>query len=433
MTIRNNAPGGTRNDLGLDNISFRACGPDADIIADSNQIFTCSDSQPINLRTNISTNDQQFVQWQLSEDQGMSWADIPDATDQIFVHDRFIPGQYFYRYLVAQSDINLRNAKCRVVSDTTSVEILPMEFSVSETICEGVEYVIGTQTLSTSGIYVETLQGRTGCDSIVTLDLTVIPDPGLQLEVELTDPNCFDTNTGSLTITNVVNGTAPFQYIVQGDTIDQSSLTELPSGDLTLKVVDNFLCEVEETYNLIYPPEFVIDLGEDQAVLLGDRISFSVMSNEDIATYFWNTTPDQDDCPNCDEVQLFAKDNVSFELTATDFNGCQATDTISITVDKNYDLYFPNSISPNGDGMNDRFIVQAREGLVEAIESISIFDRWGNLIYDTHEAIVNDVSTGRDGTMNKEAIMSGSFAYVMSIRFVDQTTQRFSGVVTVMN
>lgn len=433
LTIRNNAPGGTGNDLALDNISFRACGPDADIIADAKRIVLCPDSQPINLRTNISANDQQFVQWQLSEDQGMTWTDIPNATNQTFVHERFIPGQYFYRFLAAQSEVNLANTKCRVVSDTTSVEILPIEFSLSQTICQGAEYVIGTQTLSESGVYIENLEGRRGCDSIVTLDLTVIPDPDLQLEVDLENPNCFDTNTGSLSITNVVNGTGPFQYIFQGDTVMQSSFTELQAGEFVIKAIDRFLCDTEEEYILLDPPEFTIDLGEDLTAQFGEIIAFSVMSNADIATYSWNTIPDQADCPSCDNIRITAKDNVSYMLTATDQNGCLASDEIAITVDKDFDLFFPNSMTPNGDGVNDQFIVFAREGVIEAIETLSIFDRWGNVIFETNQALVNNEATGWDGRIQNDVISKGSYAYLMLIRFIDQTTERYSGLISVMD
>lgn len=433
LTIRNNAPGGTGNDLALDNISFRACGPDANIIADSKRIVLCPDSQPINLRTNISTNDQQFVQWQLSEDQGMNWTDLPNATDQSYVHDIFIPGQYFYRYLVAQSDVNLSNTKCRVVSDTTSIEILPIEFSISDTICEGAAYVIGSQSLSTTGVYIENLVGRRGCDSIVTLDLTVINDPGLQLEVDVQDPNCFQTNSGRITITNVVNGAAPFQYIFENDTVSEPSFTDLSAGLVTLHVFDRFLCEVEQDVSLVDPPEFIVDLGEDQFVQLGEEIAFDVMSNGNIIDYRWNTIPDQADCPNCDEVRLVPFDDIRFELIATDLNGCQSSDAISITVDKNYNVYIPNRMTPNGDGINDQFIIFAREGLIEEIETLTIFDRWGNLVFQTNQALVNVERSGWDGTFKTEVISTGSYAYAISVRFIDQSIQQFSGLITVVN
>ena len=47
--------------------------------------------------------------------------------------------------------------------------------SFSETICGGTSYTFGTQTLSQSGTYNETFTSESGCDSIVTLNLTLLP------------------------------------------------------------------------------------------------------------------------------------------------------------------------------------------------------------------------------------------------------------------
>jgi hypothetical protein len=50
------------------------------------------------------------------------------------------------------------------------------EFDVdaSAAICDGDEYVFGAQTLTSAGIYTETFQSISGCDSVVHLDLSII-------------------------------------------------------------------------------------------------------------------------------------------------------------------------------------------------------------------------------------------------------------------
>ncbi len=50
------------------------------------------------------------------------------------------------------------------------------------TICAGEQVQVGTQTYSTTGVFVDTLSSANGCDSIVTLDLTVL-DP-IQTDLE---------------------------------------------------------------------------------------------------------------------------------------------------------------------------------------------------------------------------------------------------------
>ncbi|MEL6143600.1 MAG: hypothetical protein AAFU67_18520, partial [Bacteroidota bacterium] len=56
LSLRNNAPGGIGNDLGLDNITFRACGPQAQILPETVERI-CEDGQFTTLSATI-TGDQ---------------------------------------------------------------------------------------------------------------------------------------------------------------------------------------------------------------------------------------------------------------------------------------------------------------------------------------------------------------------------------------
>lgn len=66
-------------------------------------------------------------------------------------------------------------------------------------------------------------------------------------------------------------------------------------------------------------------------------------------------------------------------------------------------LYIPNTFTPNGDGMNDTFGVAG-----EAIKDfqMQIFNRWGQLIYETDNA--ND---RWDGTHNGQKVQMGTYVY----------------------
>lgn len=59
-----------------------------------------------------------------------------------------------------------------VTLDLTVLPILTTE--ISETLCAGENYTVGTSTYMETGIYVDTLTSSFGCDSIVTLDLEVL-------------------------------------------------------------------------------------------------------------------------------------------------------------------------------------------------------------------------------------------------------------------
>ena len=46
---------------------------------------------------------------------------------------------------------------------------------MTERICEGDSYTVGTSTYTATGIYTDVLTSASGCDSTVTLTLTVDP------------------------------------------------------------------------------------------------------------------------------------------------------------------------------------------------------------------------------------------------------------------
>ncbi len=58
----------------------------------------------------------------------------------------------------------------------TNLNVLPRYYGLSETICEGQQYTIGSVTLDKTGIFEIPLSSSTGCDSIVVLNLTVVPE-----------------------------------------------------------------------------------------------------------------------------------------------------------------------------------------------------------------------------------------------------------------
>ena len=433
LTLINNAPGGIGNDLAIDNIAFRACGPDASIIAPSSRITLCPDSSPMELETNVSDTDFSFVQWQLSLDEGLNWDDITGANDQSFLHDNFDIGRYSYRFFAAQSTFNLSNTLCRIVSDTTIIEILPIEFDVIDTICEGAVFDLGPRQISDAGIFTEQLLGTRGCDSIVTLDLTVIPDPGLQLVTDVTMPSCFGFTDGNINVTDVMNGTGPFSFVFDGDTTTAITYDSLVSDVYSLAVVDRFLCTDDIDITVSSPDEFSIDLGEDREVLLGETIELNVNSSEQIGTFDWNPIPNDPECPRCETASFIPIDDITFQLAATNPSGCQADSQVTIRVIKDYSVFVPNSISPNGDNINDNFGLFAREGLIAQVEEFVIFDRLGNLLFETQSLIVNDATSGWDGKIDGEDLNNGTFVYSAKIRFIDQTTDVLSGSFIILN
>ncbi|MBN8702686.1 MAG: gliding motility-associated C-terminal domain-containing protein [Bacteroidetes bacterium] len=96
-----------------------------------------------------------------------------------------------------------------------------------------------------------------------------------------------------------------------------------------------------------------------------------------------------------------ADDTATYDVKQVVINqfGCMDSIIKKVTVALGYTFYFPNTFSPNGDGLNDVFNFR---GLGVTEFNMWIYDRWGNLIYNT-----TDITKGWDGDVkgggNKKA------------------------------
>lgn len=95
-------------------------------------------------------------------------------------------------------------------------------------------------------------------------------------------------------------------------------------------------------------------------------------------TYTW-TAPAGEDVSGNYNVRLIARsDNYGLSGHLT-----QCADTIENTIlIINDNLQFPNVVTPNGDGLNDRFVIKNLvEGRAFPINQLEIFDKWGSRVF----------------------------------------------------
>ena len=72
------------------------------------------------------------------------------------------------------------------------------------------------------------------------------------------------------------------------------------------------------------------------------------------------------------------------------------------------EIFFPNVISRNG--INTNFTVYGKT--IEIIESLSVYDKWGNQIYSKKAVVPNEPNLGWDGSFNGKKVISGVYVFV---------------------
>ena len=93
-----------------------------------------------------------------------------------------------------------------------------------------------------------------------------------------------------------------------------------------------------------------------------------------------------------------------------------------------YQLFFPSAFSPNGDGVNDIFMLKGATDLVE-VTDLTVFDRWGNTMFAEENL---DFDGGWDGIMNGESVSTGTYIYRARVVMDDGVSRTFKGSVAVM-
>lgn len=197
LTLRNNAPGGNGNDLAIDNISFRPCGPEA-VLPDTTLL--CAGEETLLLQPELATNSSLSnvaLQWQKSVDDGFSWSDIVGAMDSSLLVDNPIGGDW-YRLKLANRAENLGDFTCQFLSNITILTAQNVT-ELIDTICLGDTLRVGPADLTFQDLHQVAIPRGPACDSLVQVDLTVFPSYDLAIDQVLCTGDTFGFGPDFLT------------------------------------------------------------------------------------------------------------------------------------------------------------------------------------------------------------------------------------------
>ena len=178
-------------------------------------------------------------------------------------------------------------------------------------ICEGDTYQFGTQTLSQSGTYTEVFQTVEGCDSTVVLTFTVNPLPVVDLGADLSicDGDSYVIDAGQF----VSYAWSTFE--------STQSITVSNAGVYSIIVTDANGCYGMDEINIGVFPAPTVDLGADMSVCDGDA---HTLDAGQFSAYAWSTQA-------ITQTVQIATAGV-YSVTVTDSNGCQGSDEFNLGI-----------------------------------------------------------------------------------------------------
>ena len=223
-------------------------------------------------------------------------------------------------------------------------------------------------------------------------------------------------------------------------TIEQGSMTyrwDFGDGDSSIVPAPNHLYNSPGIYrvNLIVQSEHgCIDsliryvqiyslpnvyAGTDTSISKGNSILLNA-SGGNIYTWFPSTALSNPTIPNPTASPTVT---TNYIVQVEDLNSCVNYDTLTITVIDDYKISPNNIITPNGDGVNDTWIINNIENYGQS--TVFIYDRWGNEIYNK-----SPYDNSWNGTnSNGDILPDGTYYYVITFDGSDIT---YKGSVSIL-
>jgi gliding motility-associated-like protein len=163
----------------------------------------------------------------------------------------------------------------------------------------------------------------------------------------------------------------------------------------------------------VYPIP-TVDAGPDQTIEVGSSgVQLHATGSADIISWRWSPSFGLS-CIDCPDPNASPKQTTEYAVEVRNEGACLAKDHLTIYVVCNQgNLYIPNTFSPNGDGMNDRFYPRGKG--VFMIKSLRVFNRWGEMVFERLNFSPNDASAGWDGTYKGKSLSPDVFVYVCDI------------------
>jgi gliding motility-associated-like protein len=173
-----------------------------------------------------------------------------------------------------------------------------------------------------------------------------------------------------------------------------------------------------------------ITLVPNVTINVGGNYQINASATTNIVSLTW-TPSNTLSCSDCLTPVATPTKTTKYSLTAINDGGCSTTDSIHIQVICDGSNFFvPNSFSPNGDGVNDRFIVNG-VGL-NVIPSITIYNRWGQIVFQKSNFAPNNAADAWDGTFNGQPAPSDVYIYTIQILCNNATLIPYHGNVTLI-
>lgn len=276
----------------------------------------------------------------------------------------------------------------------------------------------------TAGMYTFRVTDGRGCTQVLPIEITA-PDPLVLAEVD-----CEELQSGTW-LPEASGGTFPYQYELDGEVMEQAQLVQHMEPGLSyhLAIKDDRGCAYEQDLLAPFPGLPVVELPPRIVLLLGNEYQFEPLLHlpESLLAGIRWLPGENLSCEDCLNPVLEELQEGVYTIQIIDQYNCFSEAETEITLNTDYPIYVPNAFSPNGDDNNEYFGMMAHPAVVSTIVEMSVFNRWGSVIFQVKDVVPGDERSFWDGTVSGQPAETGIYVYQMEVKLTNGQYRSLKG------
>ena len=184
-------------------------------------------------------------------------------------------------------------------------------------------------------------------------------------------------------------------------------------------------CVKTATATVTARPNPTVNAGPDQTIMVGEEVILSGTSSILPRTITWAPAMNVVN-PNILVTAARPSQTTNYTLTVVEANtGCTASDNMVVNVIP-YCVKAMNAFTPNGDGINDRWMLTTSDQCTRNI-TVNVFNRYGHLVYSNP-----NYNNNWEGTVNGKPLADGTYYYTVKYTLINGRIIEQKGDVTIL-
>jgi len=267
------------------------------------------------------------------------------------------------------------------------------------------------------------------CDWVDSVWIDLIKSIDFDWNVQ--DLDCPEIENGAVEVFNETGGRGTYEYSIDGINYQSESIfAGLAKGTYELHVRDEADCLTKNEIEVFSNEKIEIDLSEIESIIIGDFIVLDPGIDEVLIDEFTWSPIEEVTNQNSLIIQVSPAETTTYTLEIY-YGECSERESITIEVNEKEAVHIGNVFSPDGDGVNDVLYIQGVPNSTIVVNDFSIYDRWGNKMFDKSQPEFNNIMDGWYGRYNGQLAVPGVYVYTINFE-QDGRSQTKLGTVTLV-